>query len=232
MSDAPSHPFSGRFDADAIEARLRALDRRKPYRFPTDLVPAHFRRSSVLLCFWRDADDLRVLFTKRAQTLSGHAGQMSFPGGQLEEGESWTAAALRETEEEVGIARDRIEVLGRLDDAWSGAGHRIAPIVGWLDEAPVCVPNPAEVEEIHMPGIAGFFDPSAFSQVESTVGESRFSNPVLSWEGGSVFGLSTDLLIEAIGWGLGSDDEHGPRRLEWLRLFLQQKEKERAASDS
>jgi 8-oxo-dGTP pyrophosphatase MutT (NUDIX family) len=222
-----SHPFPGRFDVDSIEARLRDLGRREAYRFPKDVVPSHFRRSSVLIGLWREEDDLRVLLTKRAETLSGHPGQMSFPGGQLEAGEDWIAAALRETEEEVGIARDQIEVLGRLDDAWSGAGHLIAPIVGWLEEAPICTPNPAEVSEIHTPGIASFFEDKTFSREAFQIGDETFHTPIFSWEGGRLFGLSTDLLIETIRWGIGFDEGHGPKRLDSFRSYLRQKERER-----
>lgn len=129
----PPHPFTLAFDPEAFEAGLRGLARRAPFEFPRTAVPTHFKHSSVLICFWRGAAGLHVLLTKRAASLRGHPGQMSFPGGRLEEGETWTEAALRETEEEVGLSRDRVEVLGRLDDAWSGAGHLIVPIVGWLD---------------------------------------------------------------------------------------------------
>ena len=100
------------------------LPDRVPFEFPRKAVPAHFKRSSVLICFWREADDVRVLLTKRAASLRGHPGQMSFPGGRLEEGEDWVEAALRESEEEVALARDRVEVLGRLDDAWTEPGHQ------------------------------------------------------------------------------------------------------------
>ena len=173
-----------------------------------------------------------MLFTKRAATLRGHPGQMSFPGGRLEEGEDWADAALRETEEEVGIARESIEVLGRLDDAWSGAGHLIVPIVGWLDDAPSYLPNPAEVEEIHAPSVVGLFEPEAFSREEKRYGEDVFYNPILSWAGGRVFGLSTDLLIEAMQWGIGIDEAHGPSRLVSLRSYLRNVEAEPGSNEN
>jgi 8-oxo-dGTP pyrophosphatase MutT (NUDIX family) len=216
------------FDADAFEARLRHLSERRPYLFPRTEVPDHFRSSSVLICFWRDDGNVRVILTKRAETLSGHPGQMSFPGGRLEPGEDFVTAAVRETEEEVGVPRDAVDVLGRLDDAWSGAGHLLAPIVGWLDEAPTFSPNPAEVDEVHTPRIDHLMRRESYSEEEKQYGEQTYINPILTWDRGRIFGLSTDLLIEAIRWAHGEDVGHGATRLESLRSFL----KERAVEDS
>jgi len=221
-----THPFTNAFDASLFEERLRSLGSREPYLFPRSEVPDHYRHSSVLICFWREAADLHVILTKRAATLSGHPGQMSFPGGKLEPGEGWSAAAVRETEEEVGIPRESIEVLGRFDDAWSGAGHLLAPIVGWLDAAPTFDPNPAEVEEVHTPSVLGLMKPSAYAEEEATVGDRTFINPILNWQEGRLFGLSTDLLIEALQWASGVDVQHGAGRLESLRSFRKMKEKE------
>jgi len=228
------HPFSRPFDAVDFERRLRRLDRREPFRFPRDIVPDHFKRSSVLICFWHEDADLRVLLTKRAATLRGHPGQMSFPGGRLEEGEDWIAGALRETEEEVGISRTRVEVLGRLDDAWSGAGHLLVPVVGWLDARPTFAANPDEVEEIHTPSVSALFDPEVYTLEEADVGGAVYYNSTLRWEDGSVFGLSSDLLIEAIQWAIGLDDSHGPSRLSslksWLRFKAEEEVEEEAES--
>jgi len=218
----PDHPFSRPFDALEFEKRLRCLDRREPFLFPQDIVPIDFKRSSVLICFWREETDLRVLLTKRASTLRGHPGQMSFPAGRLEEGEDWISGALRETEEEVGIPRNRVEVLGRLDDAWSGAGHLLVPVVGWLDAPPTFSPNPDEVEAIHTPSVSGLFAPDVFTREEADLGGDVYYNSTLRWKEGSVFGLSSDLLIEVIQWAIGFEAAHGPDRLSslesWLRL--------------
>jgi 8-oxo-dGTP pyrophosphatase MutT (NUDIX family) len=229
--DLYADPLSTPFDAERFETRLRQLSRRDPFLFPKHHVPDHFRLSSVLICFWREEEDLRVILTKRAATLSGHPGQMSFPGGKLEPGEEFLAAAIRETEEEVGIPRERIEVLGRLDDAWSGAGHLLVPVVGWLTGRPDFEPNPAEVEEVHTPSVRKLMLPHAYSEEEAQMGERTFINPILSWESGRLFGLSTDLLIEALLWATGEDVEHGARRLDSLQSFLKLKEEEGSVGD-
>lgn len=232
------YPFaahSALFDADHFERRLRLLAHRPPFEFPAGAIPEDFHQSSVLIAFWRDPEpeaagalgDLRVLLTKRAETLSGHPGQMSFPGGRLEPGETWAEGALRETEEEVGIARTSVEVLGRLDDAWSGAGHHLVPVVGWLDAPPCCEPNPAEVSAVHTPSISALMTPSAYFEEERSVGDRTFVNPILRWPEDELFGLSTDLLIEALLWAAARDEpperSPGQSRLDSLQGFLRLK---------
>lgn len=74
---------------------------------------------------------MTVLFTRRTDHLPDHAGQISFPGGRIEADDaSPEAAALRETEEEVGLDRCHVDVLGRLDDYITGTGFAVTPVVG------------------------------------------------------------------------------------------------------
>ena len=94
-----------------------------------------------------DGAGLEVLI---ADQLDGNTGQrtMRLPKGHLEPGETLEEAALREAHEEIGLEPGSVEVLGRLDDAWSGAGHHVVPIVGWGSAPPELVASPREVAEI------------------------------------------------------------------------------------
>lgn len=89
-----------------------------------------------------------VLLTLRSSTLKSHTGQISFPGGRLEPGETPEAAALRECEEETGIPAHLPEILGRLTPITSPASKgAVLPIVAWLHEdVPIRI-HPDEVEE-------------------------------------------------------------------------------------
>jgi 8-oxo-dGTP pyrophosphatase MutT (NUDIX family) len=74
-----------------------------------------------------------VLLTKRAAHLNKHAGQVSFPGGRIDPGDSGPeGAALREAHEEIGLDPTRVEVIGRLGDYVTGTGYRITPVLGLL----------------------------------------------------------------------------------------------------
>ena len=106
--------------ADRMESRLRALGSRTRFTFPPEVIPESFGRAAVLIPFWRKGAQLRVVLTQRAPNLRTQGGMVSFPGGVLEDGETWAEAAIREAHEEVGLDPASVEVLGLLDDAWSG----------------------------------------------------------------------------------------------------------------
>lgn len=108
-----------------------------------------------------------VLLTKRTAHLRTHAGQVSFPGGRIDPTDaSPEAAALREAEEEIGLAPDRVEIAGRLEDYLTGTGYRITPVLGLLPvgvgigglNLRVCE---AEVEQVFEFPLAILLDPSA-----------------------------------------------------------------------
>ena len=87
--------------------------------------------AAVLVPIVDYVDSLTVLLTQRGALLKNHPGQVSFPGGQSENIDAdSTATALRESEEEIGLNRDRVEVLGNLDVCLTGTGYRVVPVVG------------------------------------------------------------------------------------------------------
>jgi len=90
-----------------------------------------------------------VLLTRRAAHLGSHAGQWALPGGRIDGDETPEQAALRELDEEVGLAPGAAEVLGRLDDYATRSGYLITPVVVWLGPARHVAPNPAEVAGVH-----------------------------------------------------------------------------------
>jgi 8-oxo-dGTP pyrophosphatase MutT (NUDIX family) len=98
---------------------------------------------------WRDAS---VLLTRRTETVETHKGQVAFPGGHQDpEDPGFIEAALRETEEEVGIARSEVEVVGALPRLWTRTGYLVTPVVGVL-HAPIeevaLTPSPDEIAAI------------------------------------------------------------------------------------
>lgn len=107
------------------------------------------REAAVLVPIVKREDGLSVLFTKRTDHLSNHPGQISFPGGHTEEeDESAEHAALRETEEEVGLPSSYIQVIGRLNDYVTRTGFRVTPIVGLVDAPYPTNPDEHEVAEV------------------------------------------------------------------------------------
>jgi 8-oxo-dGTP pyrophosphatase MutT (NUDIX family) len=129
-------------------AAIRAL---LANRTAVRLALAGSRRAAVLVPFISaESGVLEVLFTRRTADLGSHPGQISFPGGSIDEADAdEVAAALRETEEELGIATNEIEVLGELDGVvTSGSKFQITPIAGHLRGRPKMKPNAREVAEV------------------------------------------------------------------------------------
>jgi 8-oxo-dGTP pyrophosphatase MutT (NUDIX family) len=125
------------------------------------LVPAAVLVSLVL------GPEPGVLLTKRTAHLAKHAGQVSFPGGRIDPGDgSPEQAALREAEEELGLARHHVELLGRLGDYVTGTGYRVTPVLGLLPQGADLadlglVPSPDEVEEVFALPLSVVLDPAA-----------------------------------------------------------------------
>lgn len=108
-----------------------------------------------------------VLLTKRTAHLNKHAGQVSFPGGRIDPGdESPEHAALREADEEVGLAPRHVELVGRLEDYVTGTGYRVTPVLGLLPEGAELEdlqlsPSPHEVEAVFSLPLSVVLDPAA-----------------------------------------------------------------------
>ncbi len=112
-------------------------------------VPAKPRPAAVLVPIVGRPEGLTVLLTRRSDTLPVHKGQISFPGGRVEEDDvDDVETALRETEEEIGLARDRVEVIGRLDTYTTRTGFQVTPVVGLIRPPFELIPDPVEVAEI------------------------------------------------------------------------------------
>lgn len=91
---------------------------------------------------------LTVILTRRTDDLPDHAGQISFPGGRIDLcDEGPVDAALRETEEEIGLERAQISVLGQLDTCLTGTGFSVTPVVGFVQPPFALKPNSREVAE-------------------------------------------------------------------------------------
>lgn len=102
-----------------------------------------------------------VLLTQRTAHLRDHAGQISFPGGRVEETDaSAVHTALRETEEEIGLARRHIEVIGFLPEYRTGTGFRVTPVVGLVMPPFELQPDPFEVADVFEVPLVFLLDPA------------------------------------------------------------------------
>ena len=116
--------------------------------------------AAVLIPVIAHPAELTVLFTQRTTSLRSHAGQVSFPGGRAEpEDPSVEFTALREAGEEIGLAPERVEVLGRLADYHTRTGYRVAPVIGLVAPPLELAPDPREVDQVFEVPLAFLLDP-------------------------------------------------------------------------
>jgi len=107
------------------------------------------RPAAVLVPIVARDDGLTLLLTQRTEQLSTHAGQIAFPGGKVEESDaSPVAAALREAEEEIGLAASQVEPLGFLDSYRTGTGFLISPVVAIIRPGFTLTPDASEVADV------------------------------------------------------------------------------------
>ena len=145
-------------------AWLRARFANPPEWQPEALEDALLRRASVtaasvLIPLVQRADGLSMLLTQRTAHLTDHAGQISFPGGRAEDYDaSAIDTALRETEEEIGLHRRHIEIVGLLPDYVTGTGYRVTPVVALVTPPFDLTPDANEVAEVFEVPLAFLMD--------------------------------------------------------------------------
>jgi 8-oxo-dGTP pyrophosphatase MutT (NUDIX family) len=159
--------------------------------FITD--PSAIRSAAVLIPVVA-RPEATLLLTERAAGLAVHAGQIAFPGGRLEPGETALAAAMREAQEEIGLAPELVSPLGALDPYLTGTGFRVTPIVALVDPAFHLVPNPIEVAGVFEAPLGFLMDP-ANHQIHSRElrGHTRrfYAMP---WEGHYIWGATAGMI--------------------------------------
>src|SRR5690349_5229471 len=122
-------------------------------------VPERWRPAAVLIPLVNHASGLTVLLTQRTEDMPSHAGQVAFPGGRRDERDVDAAdTALREAEEEVGLARHFVEVVGSVDLYRTGTGFEITPVVGIVTPGFTTHADPREVADVFEVPLAHFLD--------------------------------------------------------------------------
>jgi len=176
-------------------ALRRTLARRPRAR----LRDASLVSSAVLVPVFEVAGEDHLLLVVRARDLSRHAGQIAFPGGVTEPGDvDATDTALRETEEEVGVGRDRVGVLGLLDDVFTGQQFRITPVVGRVLGPPPEVPTDREVAEILCRPLAELADPTRLRMERRRFRGREVDVPFIGIPGHEVWGATARILLDLL----------------------------------
>jgi 8-oxo-dGTP pyrophosphatase MutT (NUDIX family) len=156
--------------------------------------------AAVLICLVERPDGPGLLLTQRTAHLRDHAGQISLPGGRAEPGDaSLRATALRETQEEIGLAPPQIEILGEPASYDTVTGYRILPVVGWLKPPFVLRADPYEVDEVFELPLAWVIDPANHQRRTFRRGRMTRTYYVLPYENRFIWGATAGILINLSG---------------------------------
>lgn len=165
-----------------------------------DAVP--WQRAAVLVPLCTDPCGVRsILLIRRRESLRTHAGQVAFPGGRHdpERDDGLLATALREAAEEVGLAPERIEILGVLPERRTlSSGFRVTPFVGLIGEPADAAPRSEEVEETFTAPLGAFRDPERRRPYEWRHRGGLVIVPSVHLEGRVVWGLTLDIVDDLL----------------------------------
>ena len=190
------------YSPQSIAARLArpALAPAADDRHAVRLAPgARITAAAVLVALVNRPDGVRVLLTQRTAHLNDHPSQVSFPGGRVDPGDAdRVATALREAEEEIGLASSRVTVLGSLPDYDIPSGFRVTPVVGWieppLDLATLAL-DPFEVAAAFEVPLAELLDPARVQRREYRFNGRHRHYVAIPYAGRYIWGATAGMLL-------------------------------------
>lgn len=197
----PLTPDAGRLFPATREVLIERLARPAPPPEPDDLHAialkegARVTEAAVLVPLVRRAAAINVLLTQRTEHLADHGGQISFPGGRVEAADaSREDTALRETEEEIGLARAHVALLGRLPDYEIPSGFRITPVVGWIESPFDLRPDPFEVAAVFEAPLSHFLERTNYQRREYRFRGRHRHYMAIPYEGRYIWGATAGML--------------------------------------
>lgn len=153
-----------------------------------------FRTAAVLIAV-TEREEPGVLLLHRPSHMRAHPGQIAFPGGRLDPGETAIQAALREAEEELGIDPALVRVIGSSDRYHSGSGYDITPVLATVPGDIAIHPNPAEVAQWFEAPLAHILTPE--NQVEQWIEYDGMKHPFIEimWQGHRIWGVTAAIIF-------------------------------------
>lgn len=137
-----------------------------------------------------------VLLTQRPTSMRRHAGQVAFPGGRIDPGDDGPiAAALREAEEEIGLARRHVTVIGATDRYHTGTGFDITPVIGIVPPDLPLTPNPAEVEDWFEVPLAHLLNPANHARASALWQGKRRDYFEIHWQTRRIWGATAGMIV-------------------------------------
>ncbi len=164
-----------------------------------ELVNPDLPKSAVLVAVTDVFADPEVLLTRRAGHLSRNPGEVCFPGGKWEEhDESLLVTALRESHEEVGLAPEMVEVIGRLKPLVARTGLNVMPYVGIIDANLHLQPTSDELDSVFKVPLQYFMDQRNVTPFLYKFNDTELSFPSFVYEGYTIWGLTAYIIVDMV----------------------------------
>ncbi len=159
----------------------------KPFERPP--VPA-----AVLIALVRRPEGHTILYTERSPDLRAHSGQVAFPGGKIDGSDGGAAAAaLREANEEVGMAPEDAMVLGYMPTYYTGTNYLITPVIAEVTPSGPFVPNPGEVHSVFEVPLSRILDAGTYGRFRISRGGKEHSTWQIDHDGHVIWGITANL---------------------------------------
>jgi 8-oxo-dGTP pyrophosphatase MutT (NUDIX family) len=160
------------------------------------LIPEVHKQSAVLMPLVQRPTGLSVLFTERASHLRNHAGQISFPGGRIEDSDADPiAAALRETEEEIGLSRSYVQPIGYLPPYLVLTGYRIIPVVALVQPGFTLTLHAGEVASAFETPLSYLLNPEHHEPTEREIGDIKIRTYDIPYGERRIWGATAGMMM-------------------------------------
>ena len=164
-----------------------------------DFLNENVKDAAVLIALFEEEGSWKMPLIKRIEDGKTHGGQIALPGGRIEDGEDAINAAIREADEEIGIAREEIEIVGTLSElVIPVSGYRVVPIIGRIKKNIKFKKNSDEVQEIFIIEIDELKKSSAVKSEEWTFSGMKVKIPFYEIKEGKIWGATAMILSELI----------------------------------
>ncbi|CAM3584459.1 CoA pyrophosphatase [Parendozoicomonas haliclonae] len=183
-----------------IEQIRQQLTEHTPRRLAMDVPEA-----AVLIPLTRCNKEPEIVFTRRSSRLNTHSGEVAFPGGKRDPGDlDLSYTALRESNEEIGLPYDRVELIGTTGDVVSRFGIKVTPFIGVIEQDVELIANPDELESIFRVPVSYFLEAERLRTDELRYKNNRFYVPAWQYQDYQIWGLTAIMLVEFLNVALGA----------------------------
>jgi 8-oxo-dGTP pyrophosphatase MutT (NUDIX family) len=182
---------------------LEKLRSRLPNLESHTLGPEHLekkeRDAAVLAAFSEGRYEPELILTLRSHRMRSHAGEVAFPGGKVESLDlSLIQTALRESEEEIGLKPQYVELVGQIDAMHSRQGVKVQPIVGLIEPSLDLKPCSEELDAVFKVPVSLFYDKSALTMHRFEMGGNRVEMPAFQYGDFTIWGLTAAMIVNIL----------------------------------